>query len=282
MFHEISPRKLNIAYINKEAVPSDYVIITLDNSILINSSESLSFPKVSEIRQSCKLQFLFSVDDVNFHMLCDYKVNAADCLKDDFKELYSFTSVRNLRNLEPMWLAYSGTLGYRLIEWYRSVRFCGACGSSTIHSSSERAVICPHCSHISYPTISPSVIVLIRNGEKILLTKYQPSHNQYAHYALVAGYVESGETPEECVKREIFEEVGLKVKNIEYYKSQPWPLSGALLLGFICDLDGDDTVTMDSSELSVAEWIPRSEVPVRDRDVSLTSELMENFRKGIL
>ena len=97
-----------------------------------------------------------------------------------------------------------------------------------------------------------------------------------------AGYVETGESPEETVQREVFEEVGLKVKNIKYYKSQPWPLSGALLLGYVCDLDGSDKIRLDENELEIAEWLEREELPDRSNDVSLTSELIEMFRTGKL
>lgn len=86
----------------------------------------------------------------------------------------------------------------------------------------------------------------------------------------------------ETVKREVMEEVGLKVKNIRYYKSQPWGLSGSLLAGFVCDLEGEDTITLDKNELAVAQWFEREEIPYDDYDVSLTREMMIQFKKGLL
>ncbi len=134
------------------------------------------------------------------------------------------------------------------------------------------------CHSVVYPEIAPSVIVAVKNKNKLLLTKYQASHSPYRHYSLIAGYVETGETAEDTVRREVMEEVGLKVKNIRYYKSQPWPFSGALLLGYFCDLDGDDKITREEQELEEAIWVEREQLEERSNDISLTGEMMEQFR----
>ena len=123
------------------------------------------------------------------------------------------------------------------------------------------------------------MIVGVRNGEKLLLSKY--AGRNHTRYALIAGFAEIGETLEETVKREVMEEVGLKVKNIRYYKSQPWALSGSLLSGFYCDLDGNDQITLDETELAMAEWFERKDIPYEDYDVSLTREMMLQFKKGL-
>jgi NAD+ diphosphatase len=148
------------------------------------------------------------------------------------------------------------------------------------HSGTERALLCPSCRNLVYPAIAPSVIVAVMHGDRLLLTRYQASHSSYRNYALVAGYVETGETVENTVRREVMEEVGLKVKNIRYYKSQPWPFSGALLMGFFCEADGDDAIVLDESELEEAVWMERGQLPDRSDDVSLTSEMMECVRLG--
>lgn len=93
-----------------------------------------------------------------------------------------------------------------------------------------------------FPKISPAVIVAVTDNDRVLLTKY--AGRTYKNYALVAGFNEAGETIEQTVRREVMEEVGLKVKNLKYYKSQPWGLSGSLLSGFFCELDGDDKITL--------------------------------------
>ena len=101
---------------------------------------------------------------------------------------------------------------------------------------------------------------------------------EYKRYALIAGFSEIGESVEDTVRREVMEEVGLKVKNLKFYKSQPWSFTDTLLMGFYCDLDGDDTITLDRQELSVGEWRNREEIPDEGENISLTKEMMMRFK----
>ena len=102
----------------------------------------------------------------------------------------------------------------------------------------------------------------------------------YKNYALIAGFTEIGETVEQTVAREVMEEVGLKVKNIRYYKSQPWAFTDTLLMGFYCDLDGSDAIRLDENELAVAEWFTREEIPEPVSQESLTNEMILRFKNG--
>ena len=126
-----------------------------------------------------------------------------------------------------------------------------------------------------YPRINPAVIVAVTNGDKILLTKYRD--REYKKYALIAGFTEIGESFEETVRREVMEEVGIKVKNIRYYKSQPWGFADNILAGYFCEVDGSDQLIMDEDELSVAEWVSREDIPVRKEELSLTNEMIMTF-----
>ena len=137
---------------------------------------------------------------------------------------------------------------------------------------------CPHCQTMEYPKLSPAVIVAVRNGDKLLLSKY--AGREFTNYALIAGFAEIGEPIEDTVRREVMEEVGLKVKNIRFYKSQPWSFSDTLLFGFFCDLDGDDTIRLDEEELALAEWHERSQIPDDAYEISLTRE-MTLFKNGL-
>lgn len=139
-------------------------------------------------------------------------------------------------------------------------------------------VHCPKCGLVEYPKICPAVIVGITNGDKIVLSKY--AGREYKKYALIAGFAEIGESIEDTVRREVYEEVGLKVKNLQFYKSQPWSFTDTLLFGFFCQVDGDDTITMDERELSVAQWASREEVPEDPEGISLTREMMTMFKEG--
>ena len=123
------------------------------------------------------------------------------------------------------------------------------------------------------------MIVGVLNGNKMLVTKY--ANRPFTEYALVAGFTEIGETLEQTVEREVMEETGLKVKNIRYYKSQPWGVADDILSGFFCDVDGDDTITMDTGELKLAEWVTPETITLQSNDMSLTNEMMALFKGGL-
>ena len=278
MLQDIYPRKFHIEYAFHEPSDGDLMLCFDDDMRRIYVKKSgadggeIAFPTVGETAFTGTAQYLFSIDETRF-----FFADGIDCTA-----LNGFEAIelRQLRHAQPQWLAFAGAVGFRLRAWYRDNRFCGRCGAKLGHSDVERAMVCPDCGNIIYPTICPSVIVAVTNGDRLLLTRYQRSHSVYQKYALCAGYIETGETAEDAVRREIMEEVGLRVKNVRYYKTQPWPFSGALLLGYFCDVDGDDAITRDDSELSEAVWMERSEMPDRSTDVSMTSEMMELFRNG--
>ena len=184
---------------------------------------------------------------------------------------------RDLFGRRPAWLSYAVMMGIQVGAWYDDNRFCGRCGSLTERSGTERAVRCPSCGKMVYPRINPVIIVAVRDGENLLLTKYRSG---YDRYALVAGFAEVGESIEDTVRREVYEETGIHVKNITFFGSQPWPHSESLLLGFYCDLDGDPSVRVQESELSEAVWKIRDDVPAQEHTLSLTSTLIEAFRTG--
>lgn len=123
------------------------------------------------------------------------------------------------------------------------------------------------------------MIVAVTDGDKLLLTKY--ANRPYTNYALIAGFAEIGETIEQTVHREVMEEAEVKVKNLRFYKSQPWGFTDCLLMGFFAELDGDATITMDTEELSVAEWVTRKDMQPGNAALSLTGEMIEYFRNGL-
>ncbi len=197
-----------------------------------------------------------------------------------FPQIDSFTyeSVRHLRQLEYKEICLAAMTGLHLYNWYRTNRLCGCCSTPTEHSDKERMLHCPNCRNVIFPRISPAVIVAVTDGDRLLLSKY--AGRDYTRYALLAGYAEIGETIEETVHREVMEEVGLRVKNLRYYKSQPWGVDGNLLMGFFCDLDGSDTIRIDENELSMAAWYHRSALPAHDDGFSLTREMIGVFEAG--
>lgn len=256
---------------------TDCILYYEKHAALVHTSHDLlTFPSFGELEQTVpdiykNYVYLFSIDDTRYYLIPSF------C--PEWALGFAMEDVSVFRTLGPRKHAFALITGFHLFTWYHTHRFCGACGHENVHDKKERMMLCPACGNTQYPRISPAVIVAVRNGEKLLLSKY--AGRNHTRYALIAGFAEIGETLEETVKREVMEEVGLKVKNIHYYKSQPWALSGSLLSGFYCDLDGDDQITLDETELAVAEWFERKEIPYEDYDVSLTREMMLQFKKGL-
>ena len=131
----------------------------------------------------------------------------------------------------------------------------------------------------------PDLILAVTDGDRLLMSRYRGKESTRPlgeDGVLLAGYMEVGETPEDAARREIWEETGVRVKNLRYYRSQPWGYSDTLLLGFTAELDGDDTITLQEDELSAAGWVPRGEIVRENEDFSLTNEMITAFREGRL
>ena len=279
MIQDISPHHLYNQYQKKTAGSNSRIFHFFEKGVYISRDEKdqLHLPIYEELlKEKCregKLQYLFSIEEEDYFLLME----EGPLMSDDF---YHYESVRNLRQLESKEVCFAVMTAWHLYVWYNANRFCGHCGTPVVHDEKERMLRCPDCGNMIFPKIAPAVIVAVLDGDRILMTKY--AGRAYKRYALIAGFTEIGETVEETVAREVMEEVGLKVKNIRYYKSQPWGVDSNLLLGFFADLDGEDSICMDEDELSEAEWFERSAMPAHDDGISLTREMMGVFEKGLV
>lgn len=279
MFQDIRPHEFHNQFEPRRPEADDYILIYKDNQvILLNSGAEMILPQYKQINQICpaaagQLIYLLSVDDRAFYLSWQ---------EAEETENAAYYGIMSFRAMQPGWLAFPGATAFHLARWYDANRYCGKCGASMQHKGVERALKCPQCGLEVYPRISPVVMVGIRDGEKLLLIKYAHSHAAYRRHALIAGFMEIGETLEDTVRREVMEEVGLQVKNIRYYKSQPWAFSETLLVGFFADLDGSSEVILDETELSEAEWIRRDDLKMEDSTLSLTWDMIEAFRLGIV
>ena len=191
---------------------------------------------------------------------------------------FGYEPASTLRQVTSKHICFAAMTAWHIYCWYRDNKFCGRCGTATVHDGVERMMKCPGCGNMIFPRIAPACIIALTNGDRLMLSKY--ANRNYTRYGLLAGFVEIGETAEECVAREVMEEVGLKVKNVRYYGSQPWGIAGNLSIGYFCDLDGDDQVTLDENELASAEWFDRSNLPAKDDGISLTREMIRIFGEG--
>ena len=301
MIQEIAPYQLKNEY-RPERVPrpDDYCLLFDRQKVLCAVREGkLDLPRIRQLPDTVTYTYLFSieleetnekkperddstgndVDENNSENCICFFTPAGDIPPGP--EGFSYQDVwRNRRGIETdQRLMFAIATGKHLTHWYHNNRFCGCCGQRTEHDAKERALSCPSCGNRIYPRLMPAVIVGVIHDDQLLVTKY--SDRELPFYALVAGFVEIGESLEECVRREVMEEVGLKVKNIRYYKSQPWGIVDDILTGFYCDVDGDPTVRLDPDELKEGIWVKRGEVPLQPDHYSLTGEMMRIFNEGV-
>jgi NAD+ diphosphatase len=167
----------------------------------------------------------------------------------------------------------------QLLEWSRTHRFCGACGAETVRSKTENAYHCSQCKEAWYPVIAPAVITRITRGDEILL-----AHNTNfpeGLYSHVAGFVDSGETLEQTVRREVMEEVGLEVENIRFFDSQSWPMPHSLMLAFTAECSDPDAVPKpDGKEIDDARWFTRETMPEIPSTGSIAGRMLLDYKQN--
>lgn len=277
MLQDMANGRLENEFYNIAPMPEDRILCFHQGQILLrrNADSTLSLPSLSRMAAwetpVTQPRYLFRMEGQNYFLWTD----AAPASPDDG---FAYEPVRQLRQLISKDICFAILTGWHLYNWYRTHRLCGCCGTPMEHDTKERMLRCPHCGHMIFPRINPVVIVAVTNGDRLLLSKY--AGRAYTHYALLAGYTEIGETMEQCVQREVMEEVGLRVKNLRYYKSQPWGVDGNVLMGFYCDVDGSDIIHIDEKELAMADWYPRDALPAQDDGISLTREMIRVFGEG--
>ena len=281
MIQDISPSVFYNHFENLVASKKDVAVYFREGKLLClynEKNKALCFPFISDFLDS-RSTYLFSIDNQKYFLMPEKTELPASL------SAFAFYTLRQLRDMplapKAKTFLFAAFSAYHLWKWYDDNKFCGHCGKPLVHDTLERALYCGECKSKIYPRINPAVIIGILNQkkDKILITKYRTG---YSHSALVAGFTEFGETLEQTVEREVMEEVGLKVKNIRYYKSQPWALAQDILAGFFCEVDGDETIKMDESELKYAEWVSRDEVELQPNDYSLTNEMMKMFKSGAI
>ena len=278
MIQEIAPKTFDPAFRRQKPEDRDFLLHYEYNKVMLKKEgDRLMIPTVGELLEeapeiAAKAEYLFSIDDRAYFGMPDTAV-------PEFGG-YVMEGMQIFRKFDPMYQGFAGITGGQIYRYRESRKFCGRCGQRMEYSQTERAMVCPGCKQTEYPKISPAVIVAITNGDKLLMSRY--AHGTYRHFALIAGYVEVGETFEECVRREVMEEVGLKVKNIRYYKSQPWAFSDTVMIGFTAELDGDDTIRLQEEELSEAGWYTRDQVEDYSPCISVGHEMMRAFKSGTL
>ena len=316
MIQDIAPQIFYNEYTPEPPAREDPVFVFRDREVLLGHRRdgALCCPEAGQFPEE-DLQYLFRIDERKYYLYRkdfpeDYsreKAESEEAVSEDLpkeetqhkepvpegtssesdalfgrlKKLgYDRCATRIFRSLDPRDLCFAGMTAWHLYAWYRESAFCGRCGHPAVQDERERMMRCPVCGQRNYPRIAPAVIVGVTDGDRIMMTRY--AGRAYKGHALIAGFCEIGESVEETVRREVMEEVGLQVKNIRYYKSQPWGFAFNLLMGFYCEVDGDTRVTMDEEELSVAKWVDAREIGQEERNLSLTAEMIMHFKESRL
>ncbi|MBB5183458.1 NAD(+) diphosphatase [Catenisphaera adipataccumulans] len=265
MIQDIQPHRFHNEFKIKEPKDTDVIFLFDGRRIMASQTPAFHVPFYSMVKGPAR--YLFQIDGTNFFLGQTQEVAG-----------FEWIDIHVLRQADPKPLCFAAITAYHLYTWYSKNRYCGCCGEKMEHSKIERAMVCPSCGNIVYPTIAPAVIVGVIHHDAILMTRY--AGRRYKGHALIAGFCEIGETAEDTVRREVMEEVGLKVKNIRYYKSQPWGFDSNILMGYFADLDGGTNITLEEDELAKARFIPRSEIDDAPDHLSLTREMILAFKNG--
>ncbi|MBQ5584024.1 MAG: NAD(+) diphosphatase [Ruminiclostridium sp.] len=274
MLHEIAPKQYHVEFSKKQPGDDAICFVFKGAEILEKMVDDVLLPPTyGELKEKVqKYIYLFAIDDTEYYL--------ADLKEEDIPEGYGWWIVRNAPEHRAQDQHFAEYTAYQLYVWYRDNQFCGRCGTHTEADGSLRMLRCPKCGNMIFPRITPAIMVAVTHEDKILVTRYKG--RAYKGYAMIAGFNEIGETAEETVRREVLEEVGLKVSEVKYYKSQPWGIDGNLMLGYFAKLDGSAEIDLDRQELAQAAWLKREDL---DDDTiryqySLAGDLVAAFRRG--
>jgi len=211
-------------------------------------------------------------DDVDFKLYIG-KFKNKDVFVINAKDDERFFNLKEVYDIDKD-LYLMATKAVLVRDWYMSHQYCGGCGEKTTLDEKDMMLKCPSCGQVHYPRIAPAIIVAVRKDDKLLMAQH--SYHDTIRYALVAGFVEPGESIEETVHREVAEEIGIKIKNLKYQKSQSWPFPNSLMLAFTAEYDSGE-INVDGDEIVKAKWFAKDDIERYDSDISISDWLIQSF-----
>jgi NAD+ diphosphatase len=271
---------------------SDSICFAFKNRelLLIGDEGNYRLPLMKEIGQleypGIRTQYLGELRDISCYSMELDGSNVSDEIisGDPFEKSSSdicilsektcFVGIRELNGILEETLAALAGKAVHIMEWDKNTLYCGRCGNETALKEEERAKKCPKCGFTSFPKISPAIIVMIEKGDKVLLAR--SPHFPQGKYSIIAGFVEPGESIEQAVVREVMEEVGINIKNVRYFGSQPWPFPDSLMIGFTAEhAEGD--IHIDGFEIEDADWYKVDKIPNVPGTTSISGQLIRHF-----
>lgn len=244
-------------------------VMHMGKIVLKKENNGYTIPRLNDFIKKGKAV----INNQFFGLLDECSCYVAECANEsELSEGFELKGIGELFLLLSDDMILISGLAAQLYRWNNSHRFCGQCGGLTEDKTDERAKVCHKCDLIYFPRLSPAIIVAVMKDNKILLAR--SGRFPYGFYSVLAGFVQPGETLEECVAREVYEEVGIVVKNIRYFNSQPWPFPDSLMLGFTAEYSAGE-ICVDKSEIADAGWFDADNLPNIPPKISIARHLID-------
>jgi len=256
----------------KKSKASDLYFTFFNGNILVNKEgNTIKIPNLDEIKKlNIKYENEFFLGEIISKSCFGIEASLEFNLPENYEliPLYEFGALID----EEFFLA-AGRAN-QILNWDKTHRFCGRCGSKTENKKDELAKVCSSCNHVMYPVICPAIIVAVTKGDKILLAHNSGFKNNM--YSLVAGFVEAGEDIKSTIKREVFEEIGIKIKNIKFHMSAPWSFPNSLMIGFFAEYESGE-IKVDGNEIVHADWFTKDSFPTIPQKFTLARKIIDEF-----
>ncbi|MFW6074082.1 MAG: NAD(+) diphosphatase [Chloroflexota bacterium] len=256
-----------------------WCVLVRGNEPLVVSGSELRIGRLQEVEslvgRSCRIRYL---GELYGEPCYTAEVDSDFCAPPGSE----FVGLRELWSHvpEPDWEMAGRAV--QIVDWERSHRYCGACGVPTVDGERERAMVCPDCGLKAYPRLSPAVIMLVHKGDQVLLGRSNRFKSGF--YSVLAGFVEAGENLEQAVEREVYEETRIRIKDITYFGSQPWPFPNSLMIGFTAEYESG-TIRLLDDEILEAGWFTLDNLPQLPGKISIARKLTDwwiTSRGGVL
>ncbi|MGV0028862.1 NAD(+) diphosphatase [Phormidesmis priestleyi] len=259
-----------------------YWFAFVGNKLLVRLTETVSeIPRLTDLTEiglkPIRTQFLGTLDGCPCYSAELDKATISSSYPQGVAPVgLTFQGLRELYEILEEDLFSLAGRAVQIMEWDRTHQYCGHCATPMIQIVGDRAKRCPSCGLVNYPRLSPAIIVLISRGQEVLLAR-APRFRK-SMYSVLAGFVEPGESLEETVIREVREEVGIEIKDIRYFGSQPWAFPNSLMIGFTATYASGEIV-IDPKEIAEAAWFHKHNLPEIPSKISIARKLIDHWRE---